>query len=67
MFPRSQILSIARNGIPEYWVIDLVNKKLVVHTQVQNNDYAQVEEYTTGMVSSSVPNVAIALDRLLLY
>ena len=27
----------ARNNIPEYWVIDLVNKKLVVHTQPSND------------------------------
>ena len=58
----------ARNGIPEYWVIDLVNKKLIVHTQVQNNSYTQVTEYTTGTVSPlAFANIAIALDRLLLY
>jgi len=61
-------ITYARNGIPEYWVIDLVNKKLIVHTQVQNNDYTQVNEYTTGTISSlAFPDVAIALDKLLLY
>ena len=61
-------ITYARNGIPEYWVIDLVNKKLIIHTQVQNNGYGQITEYTAGTVSPlAFPNVAIALDRLLLY
>ena len=61
-------ITYARNGIPEYWVIDLVNKKLIVHTQVQNNNYTQVNEYTKGTISPlAFPNVAIALDKLLLY
>lgn len=61
-------ITYARNGIPEYWVIDLVNKKLIVHTQVQNNGYAQITEYTTGTVSPlAFPNIAIALNELLLY
>lgn len=63
-----KIITYARNGIPEYWVIDLVNKKLITHTQIQNNSYAQVIEYKTGTVSSlAFPNVAIALNELLLY
>ena len=61
-------ITYARNGIPEYWVIDLVNKKLIIHTQVQNNGYAQITEYTTGTVSPlAFPNIAIALNELLLY
>lgn len=58
----------ARNGIPEYWVIDLVNKKLIVHSQIQNNDYTHINEYTTGTISPlAFPQIAIALDKLLLY
>ena len=61
-------ITYARNGIPEYWVVDLANKKLIVHTQVQNNNYTQVKEYTMGTISPlAFPNVAIALDKLLLY
>jgi len=52
-------LTYARNGISEYWVVDLVNKKLIVHTQVQNNDYTQVAEHKTGTVSPlAFPNIA---------
>ena len=58
----------ARHGISEYWVIDLVNKKLIVHTQVENDSYDRITEYTAGTVSPlAFPQIAIALDRLLLY
>ena len=58
----------ARNGIPEYWVIDLVNKKLIVHTKPEDNYYTQVRELTTGTITpQAFPNLAIALDRLLLF
>ena len=58
----------ARNGIVEYWVIDLKNSKLIVHTQPQNNRYSNIIEYQTGIISPlAFPQVAIALDRLLLY
>ncbi|MEM6612578.1 MAG: Uma2 family endonuclease [Cyanobacteria bacterium P01_C01_bin.72] len=61
-------ITYARNGIPEYWVIDLINNKLIVHTQIQDNNYTQVNEYTKGTVSPlAFPNVAISLDKLLLY
>ena len=63
-----KIITYARNGIPEYWVIYLVNKKLIIHTQLQNNSYSQIVEYKTGTVSpSAFPDVAIALDKLLLF
>lgn len=61
-------VTYARNSIPEYWVIDLVHKKLIVHTRPVNNKYSQVKEYSSGTVSSvAFPNIAIALDRLLLF
>ena len=63
-----KIITYARNGIPEYWVIDLVNKKLIVHTQVNDRGYAQIDEYKTGTVSTlAFPNIAIALEKLLLF
>ena len=58
----------ARNGIPEYWVIDLVNKKLIVHLDPQNNSYSQIKEYTSGTISPlAFANITIALNRLLLF
>ncbi|MEL6494190.1 MAG: Uma2 family endonuclease [Cyanobacteria bacterium J06623_7] len=61
-------ITYARNGIPEYWIIDLVNKKLITHTQVENNNYQQVREYQTGTVASlAFPNLEIAVNELLLF
>jgi Uma2 family endonuclease len=60
-------LIYARNGIPEYWVIDLVNKKLWVHTHPDNNNYAKVEQFTQGRIDLiAFPNVSIKVDRLLI-
>ncbi len=57
----------ARNGIPEYWVIDLVNKKLIVHTQPQADSYIQIAEYKIGTISPlAFPDIAIALNQFLL-
>ncbi|MEL6440958.1 MAG: Uma2 family endonuclease [Cyanobacteria bacterium J06621_8] len=58
----------ARNGIPEYWVIDLVNKKLIIHTAPQNSQYTEVTEYQSGTVLSlAFPQVKIDLNQLLLF
>lgn len=63
---KSQIY--ARNNIPEYWVIDLVNKKLVVHTQPSDNSYAQIVEYKSGSVSArAFTDFTIPLEQLLLF
>ena len=61
-------ITYARNGIPEYWIIDLKNKKLVVHTQPQNNIYSQVAEYQSGAIAlQAFPNINVDLSKLLLY
>ena len=61
-------LVYARNGIPEYWIIDLVNKKLIVHTHPIGSSYSQIREYIEGTISPlAFPQVAIALKQLLLF
>ena len=61
-------VTYARNKIPEYWVIDLKNKKLIVHTQPVEEKYAQIEEYRVGVVCpQAFPQVKIAVDQLLLF
>ena len=58
----------ARNGISEYWVIDLKNKKLIIHTQPSKDKYLQVVEYQAGTVTpQAFSDIAIAIDKLLLY
>lgn len=61
-------LVYARNGIPEYWIIDLVNKKLIVHTHPISNSYSQIREYIDGTISPlAFPQIAITLKQLLLF
>ena len=63
-----KIITYARNSIPEYWVIDLKHKKLIVHTYPQNNSYTKTTEYLSGVVTSQAfPNIEIGLDKLLLF
>lgn len=63
-----KIITYARNAIPEYWVIDLKNKKLIVHTQIKNNSYSRVVEYRSGTIASQAfTQIQIDLDKLLLY
>lgn len=57
----------ARNGIPEYWVIDLLHNKLWLFTNPQQNSYLNKQEITTGTINPiSFPNVSIEIDKLLL-
>ncbi|HAC63107.1 MAG TPA: hypothetical protein DCF68_06090 [Cyanothece sp. UBA12306] len=63
-----KIITYGRNGIPEYWVIDLKNKKLIVHTQLQSGCYSQITESKSGTIRPQVfPHIEIDLKKLLLY
>jgi Uma2 family endonuclease len=63
-----KIITYARNDIPEYWVIDLKNKKLIVHTQPNEDKYLKVAEYQSGIITpQAFSDLKISLDKLLLY
>ena len=65
---KEKTVTYARNGIPEYWIIDLPNKKLWIFTQPDKYGYGQTQEITTGNVSPlAFPDIAIVVDNLLLY
>ena len=65
---KEKTITYARNGISEYWVIDLPHKKLWVFTQPTSQGYSQIQEFTSGNISPlSFPDVAIAVNDLLLY
>ena len=65
---KQKVITYARNGIPEYWVIDLVNQKLVVHTQPNNSIYDRVLEYKSEIISPiAFPKLTIPLNKLLLF
>ncbi len=61
-------ITYARNKIPEYWVIDLVNKKLIIHTNPIGDSYSKIEEYQSGTISPlAFPQITIALGQILLF
>jgi len=68
-------ITYACNGIPEYWIIDLVNKQIIVHAKPINNSYSQVRHVAFGTITThAFPELAIAklaegiaLDKLLLF
>lgn len=35
----------ARAGIPEYWVLDITNRRLIVHRDPQPGGYSNVDAY----------------------
>ena len=73
---KQKAIVYARNGIPEYWVIDIAKQKLIVHTNPQRdlsyakgiNYYIKVAEHQTGSITPlAFPNISIPLSELLLY
>ncbi len=61
-------ITYARNNIPEYWVIDLVNNKVVVFTNPLNSKYQDIQEFTSGVIQPvSFPQVEIQVNKLLLF
>ena len=58
----------AQNEIAEYWVIDLKNKQVIVHTQPTNNRYQKIEKLKTGTIKPiAFPNLEVDLKQILIY
>ena len=56
----------ASNNIPEYWIIDLVNKKVIAHTLPNDNSYSQIVEYQVGFISpQTFSDIMIPLSELI--
>ncbi|MFO0810141.1 MAG: Uma2 family endonuclease [Gemmataceae bacterium] len=58
----------AENGIPEYWVVDLVNARVHVHRGPQpDGSWASVVEHTPGATLTVValPSVTVTVEELL--
>lgn len=52
--------------IPEYWVVDLVHQKLVVHLAPRRGKYTRVSRFGRGksVTSTVAPKVTVAVDSL---
>lgn len=58
-------ITYARNGIAEYWIIDLPHQKLWVLTQPENNRYKNCSELNTGRITPvAFPNIDVEVDKL---
>ncbi len=63
-----KVTTYARNRISEYWVIDLNNKKIILHTQPSKDKYLEIVEYKSGIVTpQAFANIEIEVENLLLY
>jgi len=55
----------ARYGVPEYWVVDVAAKKIVVYNGPAQQCYAQKIEIDSGVISpSALPSIKLPLDKL---
>jgi Uma2 family endonuclease len=56
----------ANAEIPEYWLIDLLNRQVIVMRQPQNDRYQSIQEYTTGSICPlNFPNLDVSVTFLL--
>jgi Uma2 family endonuclease len=64
---KEKTVTYARNGIPEYWVIDLPHKKLWVFTQPQSDQYQNCSEFTTGTIGPvAFRDLEVEINQLLI-
>jgi Uma2 family endonuclease len=55
----------ARYSIPEYWVVDVAAKKVIMYNEPVQHSYRKRVEIATGAISPlALPNVKVALDIL---
>ena len=55
----------AAAGIPEYWVVDLVNSLLIVFRNPQANNYLSQQELNSGDISPLMfPDIKISITEL---
>jgi Uma2 family endonuclease len=54
-------------GVPEYWIADLRNSRLLVHSNPSGDAYQNVSEFHRGetVAPSLLPDCAVSVDLLL--
>jgi Uma2 family endonuclease len=63
---RSKAMRYARAGVPEYWIVDVVARELVVHRDPQGTEYRDVRRHRPpGTVSALVGAPPVDLAALL--
>lgn len=56
----------AEAGIPEYWVVNLRDRQVIIHRDPQADDYQSVQTLTSGTINIlAFPDVTIDINQLL--
>ena len=57
----------AAASIPEYWIVDVVNRRLIVHRAPQGEDYLDIHTYSAAesVTSLAHPNSSLPIIELL--
>lgn len=62
----AKVKTYASANIPEYWVVDLKNRKLIVFRQPVDGDYQDRQELTQGDICSlAFPDISFAVKSML--
>jgi Uma2 family endonuclease len=64
---RNKAALYARAGIEEYWVVDVVGRRIIVHRQPDSESYGQILEYREDelVASQAYPAASIRVAELL--
>lgn len=54
----------ARAGVPEYWVLDLTRRVLVIHRDPQNGSYSRIEQLAEQLTVTLEGNTILISDLL---
>jgi Uma2 family endonuclease len=56
----------AKANILEYWIVNLVDRQVIVHRDPVDGDYRSIQTLTSGSIAMlAFPDVSIGVDRLL--
>ncbi len=64
---RIKTVIYARNGVPEYWIVNLVDDLIEVRTEPQGDEYARLTPYRRGesIRLTEFPDVTLDVDAIL--
>lgn len=61
---REKAADYARAGVPEYWIVDVVEDVVIVHREPSGEEHADVTEHRDGTIQPLLPAPPLALDAL---
>lgn len=61
---REKASTYARAGVPEYWIVDVIDEVVVVHREPSGDAYASVTEHHGGALRPLLDAPPLALDAL---